>query len=328
MATYRVIQDIEAEDKLLGPLSLRQFIYAVIVVILCYIMFRVFFLQPLLILPFLLPALLFGTLAAPFGHDQSSEIWLLAKIRFFLKPHLRIWDQTGLQQLVSITVPKKVDEHLTNGLDQTQVKSRLKALAQTIDTRGWAVKGVDVNLYTNPAYVNQSSDRLVAAGSVAPTPVADTDINPGDDILDTQYSPVAQQMSQLVQANDQAHRQALMDRMDQIRNSQAAPAPAAAPVPVPVAPVAQPQPAALPALPTLPPQHNAYGQTPVLQPDNMPAPAVIPNPVAQPVIPVTQPVKPAILGLARNDDLSVATIARQANKSDTLGDDEVVISLR
>ena len=28
MATYKVIQDIEAEDKLIGPLTLRQFIYA------------------------------------------------------------------------------------------------------------------------------------------------------------------------------------------------------------------------------------------------------------------------------------------------------------
>ena len=30
MATYKVIQDIEAEDKLLGPLTLRQFIYAAV----------------------------------------------------------------------------------------------------------------------------------------------------------------------------------------------------------------------------------------------------------------------------------------------------------
>ena len=71
MATYKVIQDIEAEDKLLGPLSLRQFIYAVIVVVLCYVVFRVFFIQPVLVAPFLPPIILFGVLAAPFGHDQS-----------------------------------------------------------------------------------------------------------------------------------------------------------------------------------------------------------------------------------------------------------------
>lgn len=30
MAVYKVLQDIEAEDKLIGPLTLRQFIYAAI----------------------------------------------------------------------------------------------------------------------------------------------------------------------------------------------------------------------------------------------------------------------------------------------------------
>jgi len=311
MATYTVIQDIEAEDKLLGPLSLRQFIYAVIVVVLCYIMFRLALVQPLLVVPFLPPAILFGVLAAPFGHDQSSEIWLLAKIRFFLKPRLRIWDQTGLQQLVAITVPKKIEQNLTNGLDETQVKSRLQALAQTIDTRGWAIKGVDVNLYTNPTYTNQASDRLVSPDSLIATASPVLDIHSSDDILDTQNSPVAQQMNQLVQANDQAHRQALIDHMDQIRTT------------LPAAPDTSP---AVPALP--PRQPNAYGQTPVLQPDTTPVVkaqhAIDPPPLA----PVTPAPNPAIMGLANNNDLSVATIARQANNDNKLGKDEVIISLR
>ncbi len=310
MATYKVIQDIEAEDKLLGPLSLRQFIYAVIVVVLCYVVFRVFFIQPFLVAPFLPPIILFGVLAAPFGHDQSSEIWLLAKIRFFLKPRLRKWDQTGLQELVSITVPKRVEQHLTNGLDETQVKSRLEALAQTIDTHGWAVKGVDVNLYANPVYGTQSSDRLLGPTQVAPTAVSDLDITSSDDILDADNNQLAQQMSRMVDANDQAHRQAIMTRMDQIRGNQAAPP--VTPAPVPPTPIAATPP------PQTMPQQMAYGQTPILQPAAAPAP---------PSATVTQPTKPAILELASNDDLSVATIARQANKN-SLDDGEVVISLR
>lgn len=39
MATYKVIQDIEAEDKLVGPLTLRQFIYAAIAAVCAYISF-------------------------------------------------------------------------------------------------------------------------------------------------------------------------------------------------------------------------------------------------------------------------------------------------
>ncbi|MEO5627563.1 MAG: PrgI family protein [Candidatus Saccharimonadales bacterium] len=319
MASYKVIQDIEAEDKLLGPLSLRQFIYAVIVVVLGFIMFRLALVQPLLAIPFLPPAMLFGVLAAPFGHDQSSEIWLLAKIRFFLKPRVRIWNQTGLQELVKITVPKKIDQILTDGLDQGQIKSRLQALAQTIDTRGWAVKGVDVNMYANPAYGNPSSDRLVSPSTLVPVAVPELDVKSADDILDTQNSAVAQQMNQLVQSNSQAHRQAIMDNMQQIRNTQQAPVlPSIAPVPASAS--------TQPTLPSLPPrqsQYDAYGKTSILKPD------LVTNSLpVSPVPPVPTPPKPDILELASNDDLSVATIARQANKVNSLGDDEVVISLR
>src|SRR5690606_31729392 len=93
--------------------------------------------------------------------DQPSEIWLLAKIRFFLKPRLRLWDQSGQSDLVNITAPKKEEEHLTDGLDQTQVTSRLQALANTLDTRGWALKGVESNLST-AQLASASSDRLLA----------------------------------------------------------------------------------------------------------------------------------------------------------------------
>ena len=33
MAEYKVAQDVEAEDKLIGPFSFRQFIYLIIVAI-------------------------------------------------------------------------------------------------------------------------------------------------------------------------------------------------------------------------------------------------------------------------------------------------------
>jgi hypothetical protein len=109
MAQYKVLQDIEAEDKLLGPLSLRQFLYAVIALVLGFVMFQLFTVHPLLPIPLLPPAALFAVLAAPFGRDQPSEVWLLAKIRYILKPRRRIWDQAGLQELVTVTVPKKIE---------------------------------------------------------------------------------------------------------------------------------------------------------------------------------------------------------------------------
>src|SRR5438105_15750180 len=121
MAVYKVIQDIEAEDKLVGPLTFKGLIYAAITVGLGFINFKIMStsaLGPLkwgLVFIFLLPMLLFGVLASPLGGDQPTEVWLLSRIKFMLKPHLRIWNQLGLIELVRITVPKKIDKQLTKG---------------------------------------------------------------------------------------------------------------------------------------------------------------------------------------------------------------------
>jgi len=85
MATYKVIQDIEAEDKLIGPLSLRQFIYAIVMLAILFVGYtiatipQVIYLKVGFALPFLFPAMLFGFLASPFGHDQTSEVWCWQK---------------------------------------------------------------------------------------------------------------------------------------------------------------------------------------------------------------------------------------------------------
>ncbi len=372
MATYKVLQDIEAEDKLLGPLSLRQFIYAVIVVVLGFLMFTFGKINPALVIPFLPPAILFGFLAAPFGHDQSSEVWLLAKIRFALKPRARIWNQVGLQELVTITAPKKVERILTNGLDQYQVQSRLQALAKTIDTRGWAIKGVDVSMLTAAVPQATDSDRLVGVPSFNPQ-VPDYDVRAQDDMLDATNNAVAQHVDEMIQASEAAHRQALMDKMARhdvaaLRNSQT---PAPATTTQYAAPTTTPTPMYMPAPPTttvpvpqtptvaapvssMPPITPAATDTTSLEEaallervhkqDEIEADAlkhmhnlnkaeVKANSAAPTTVgktdssSVTQAPDPGILKLANNDDLTVATIARQVHKNDPPANNEVVISL-
>lgn len=213
MAQYKVIQDIEAEDKLLGPLSLRQFIYAIIVVVLGFIAFKLITVQWYFAIPFLPPMLFFGLLAAPIGQNQSSEVWLLAKIRFFVFPRLRIWNQTGIEELVHITVPKKIEKYVTKGFSKDEVRSRLNALANTLDTRGWAIKNVSPEVFQRAtAYgAQQQSDRLIDINSIPQTNGAQE--LPGDDLFDTQSSPLARMTSQNIKASDELHRQQLMSNM-------------------------------------------------------------------------------------------------------------------
>ncbi len=362
MAMYKVIQDIEAEDKLLGPLTLRQFIYAIIVIVCGFISFKLLAVSWLLVLPFLPVMIFFATLAAPFGHDQSSEVWLLAKVRFFLKPRRRIWDQSGVKELVTITVPKKIEQHLTKDLTQTEVRSRLKALANTIDSRGWAVKNVNVNLFSEPSYATAAgtSDRLVDP-STLPQDVPIYDVHPDDDMLDETTNPTAQHLDQMITASAQTHRKQVIQNMQQPaqaqqQNNQPAdywflhgavnPAAQAPPGytafnPAVVLPGQDEQPKAVPkassdvtadekaiiekvkAEKSKP--NPAYGHMRTIKPLSEQT-----NDQKTPPPPVTPTPNPDIIKLANNDDLNVATIARQANKANDKKppDDEVVISLR
>jgi hypothetical protein len=214
MAVYKVIQDVEAEDKILGPLSLKQLIFAAIAGGTIFIAFRLVVATGAIYvaIPFLPIVLVFGILAAPLGRDQPTEMWLAAQIRFFTKPRKRLWDQSGLKELVNITVPKKEEKQYTDGLNQQQVQSRLKALATTLDSRGWAVKNVDVNMYAPNAYGSTLSDRLVDPRSL-PTAVSDINITASDDILDVANNQVAQHFDEMMQASGKAHKDAVIARM-------------------------------------------------------------------------------------------------------------------
>lgn len=221
MATYKVLQDIEAEDKLIGPFTLKQFIFAGITIIIGFIGFQIlisgapaFIMVPMLIL--LLPFfLLFGFLAAPIGRDQSTETWLLARLRFLFKPRTRIWSQDGYNELVTITVPKKIETVYTKDFTQDEVHSRLRALANTVDSRGWAVKNVSTNLFNQPDYIQTSaasSDRLLDPASM-PQQVPTINVLPSDDIMDTENNATAQHFQQMIQESSNDIKKQAIDNM-------------------------------------------------------------------------------------------------------------------
>lgn len=211
MATYKVIQDIEAEDKLIGPLTLRQSIYAGVAAICGYLSFVAITNNLSLLLFIFLPPMIFTAFFAfPWGRDQSTEIWALAKIRYFLKARKRLWDQSGVKELVTITAPKHDVRIRTNGLNQTEVKSRLNALASTLDSRGWAVK----NVYTIPpmGQPQPSSDRLLDVTSL-PREVSPLAVTDAEDIMDTNNNAQARHIQELVASSASNHKQQLMEHM-------------------------------------------------------------------------------------------------------------------
>jgi hypothetical protein len=328
MAVYKVPQDVEADDKLIGPFSFRQFIYLIIVVVaggIAYGLSKLFI--PLAILP--LPViLLFGALALPLRKDQPMEIYLAALISFFLKPHKRLWDADGIESLIEITVPKQVEIQRIKNISRSDAEQRLGYLAELADSRGWAVRGMGVQA-PNSA---MNTDAYFAAQQT-------------EDILDNSTS-VAQDFDHKLEESDIKRRQDMVDRM---RQQITAPAPSSIPEPpmpqvppiinpyntftapqTPLDPVQvlsdSPQ---VQAIPTPAPVYNPYPniQQSVIQPLSEQAQ----TPVQQPVVTTSEkPISPDIMNLATNTDLSIETIAREANRIHEKEDmgEEVVISLR
>src|ERR1700721_3632604 len=98
MASYKLIQDVEADDKLLGPLSFRQFLYALVAIFFLYISYLLYVHHGGILDIATIPVVLFaGFLAYPFGKDQPTEVWAIAKLRFLVKPRRRIWAQSGIK---------------------------------------------------------------------------------------------------------------------------------------------------------------------------------------------------------------------------------------
>ncbi|HEV2402932.1 MAG TPA: PrgI family protein [Candidatus Saccharimonadales bacterium] len=370
MSTYKVIQNVEAEDKILGPLSFRQFAYAGIAAIFGYLsFFLITHGAPFLATPFIPLVLISAFFAWPWGRDQPTEVWALAQIRYFFKPRKRIWSQSGTKELVTITVPKRIAIDYTNGLNQIEVRSRLKVLADTLDSHGWAIKDVNVNLAAQsyPAITTVASDdRLLSLDSM-PKIVSDVEVRASDDIMDERNNPIAQQFDSMIADAAKSRRAKILASMQQQSNQPAPPSPAGPAATTdntsrwflsqqPTQPaVSTPQnavtfneqvvspssgnPVSTPATATTDdelatdeesllkaiekaptPQGNPYGHLHTIMPLSarpQPKPATPP--------PVTPSTSAGILDLASNNDLNVATIAREANKRRQ--PTEVVISL-
>lgn len=368
MATYKVLQDIEAEDKLLGPLTLRQFIFAAITIGIGFIQITLLISSAPMVLklPFaiiLLPFLLvFGFLSAPFSRDQPNDVWLIARLRFLFRPRVRIWNQDGIQELVTVTAPKHEERIFTDNLTQTEVKSRLGALASTLDSRGWAVKNVNTNLFTAPSYLtsNSGSDRLVDPSQL-PQEVSIIEVQPSSDIFDSS-NVRAQHLDQLVQQATSQHKQQVIAQMSQEVTKSEAPAPApdywfmnqtSEPQAVPpdfatfskqqvIAPgaavdteaQATDEEKALIAKSSAATQEvttHMKDRLKVLQPLHDRDGKITPRPPvdqqAHTEQDKTMPLNPTLQALSQDNNRSVATIAKEAKQATSHDDGEVVISL-
>lgn len=145
MAQYKVPQDVEADDKLLGPFSFRQFVYLMIAGALIALAVGLFQLFPLLAIIPVLPAFFFLALALPLKKDQPMETYLAAILSYHMKPHTRTWEPGQRGETIEIMAPKKVEPTRTRDITGEEATHRLSFLADIVDTEGYAIKGINTN---------------------------------------------------------------------------------------------------------------------------------------------------------------------------------------
>lgn len=216
MAVHKVPQDVEAEDKFLGPLSFKQFLFFGGFLVSLFVMYQLA-VSPLpflaiIVLPFLIVCV---ALAFPWTPDQPTELWLASRIRFMLVQRKRIWDQDGVKDLVTITAPKREVHIYTDGLSQAQIQSRLAALANVIDSKGWAIKNLNGS-------AQLQTDRLVSGFALPQAPLKQMDV---PDPLDDQQSGVAQNLNAMIQQAEERRKLQTRQLVDQALHSAPAPPP-------------------------------------------------------------------------------------------------------
>ena len=341
MAVYKVPQDVEAEDKLLGPFTFRQFIYLFIAAAMGFLAFLLWQVLPILaVIP--TPVLLFfAILALPLRKDQPMETYLAAIISFYIKPRIRLWDPDGVESRVEISAPKAVEVSLSKDLSQDEAERRFAYLAQIVDSRGWATRGaipslgIEVSNNLNPDIYYEANDSVdilaedYSVGQNINQRLEQSALQHKQDLMKNMQSPQAPQITMSPTANEQIEINQITDR--QIY-PEATPTYTHDSLETPFIPTIEKPVGNIVINPYPSTMNQAVLMPPGFQPMQTTQEEVIQSQNESKDIQNT--VSADIIELATNapEDFSIATLASQAKRiskeKNNLGDDEVIISLR
>jgi hypothetical protein len=296
MGQYKVPQNVEAEDKIIGPLTLKQFIYCLIGVGWAGISFLLLHTVIPLMLVVATPVTILFLLLGLYQRDgQNFEQYLVALVGFFSQSRQRLWTKEPIVESFKIEPVKAAAEQSQR--NPTEVRSQLDKLATLVDARGWAEQHDSQGVLRADQSLTSSlnDDRLIMP-AIAQGTTSITQADGENDVLDLQHSPLAQNLTALI---DQAAKEVKTEAIESMR------APGVA------APVA----------PTTPAPLSASGPIPM-----QPKTSATPPPPPTSSVSVTPLVPNDILTLAtERDDLTVSQLAAQATRVVPLTEGESVI---
>lgn len=131
------------EDKVIGLLTLKQFLYIFAAIALFATCYSIFKPKNLAIFTFTLsPAFMLAGMMAFFRpNDRPMESFLLSALQFLLNARKRIWrrETSNITDII-IKKPEKKEE---TPHKQVPARSQLEVLARVVDTAGWGQEGLD-----------------------------------------------------------------------------------------------------------------------------------------------------------------------------------------
>ena len=130
---YQVPQFIDLEDRIIGPLTLKQFIYlalAAAVLFVFWFLFK-FYIWIIVALPITVLAFAFAFLKI---NDRPFIYFFIAAIFYFIKPKLYIFGSAPAA-LEPKAIPQKPSEAIVPKTEGKITISKLKELALSLDTK-------------------------------------------------------------------------------------------------------------------------------------------------------------------------------------------------
>ena len=130
---YQVPQFIDIEDRIIGPLTLKQFIYLAFAAAVLFVFWFLlkFYIWIIIALPITVLAFAFAFVKI---NDRPFIYFFIAAVFYFMKPKLYIFGaMPATPQLKAF--PEKPAEIIDQKTEEKITRSKLKELALSLDTR-------------------------------------------------------------------------------------------------------------------------------------------------------------------------------------------------
>lgn len=143
MLQFKIPQNVQREDKIVGPLTLKQLIICMVGGGIAYVLyitlakeyFMEIWLPPVIVIVILTLAVAFAKI-----NDIPFAKWILLQIEFFIKPRKRVWTQGAGDVFISAyKVTKPTEEDKKRKKKKEEIKptiNQINELTKILDTHG------------------------------------------------------------------------------------------------------------------------------------------------------------------------------------------------